>query len=153
MSISIQDIVDKTRVNEETITSWLQKHQVTQNIIENAYSEMTEACFRNMITNDFKPESYLFHYPQLSQYVFHIKDNEIKSIPFTVFLKHLENLKQSCESNDIRINAFIILYLAKKKSELKFCRSMFVRRISHYSYESAKAKFNSLAQSLLHSNI
>lgn len=156
---AINKLAELFGTHNHCIQLWIDNLNITEDEIEFAIVNFTKAQRFKFITEYIRPSEYLLDHPELIDHVQRIGVDNIKSLPESVFLQHLEQLqnadrigdlinKRSFPYNDYDAQVFLGLRHAENTSDIKFIKRMFGRSISHHTYPNARQKLNKMCQQL-----
>jgi hypothetical protein len=149
-------ISNKWGVSLCKVSKWLEINEPDKVLLERFVNEFTkeEGCF--LISNNMRLEDYIFEHKELLCDIERIPRKLIRKLTKEVYLKHLSNLVYvdsltnyyngfSFPFCSYNAEAFVILRNIKLKKDIKFLYEMFDRKKVHYTFISARRKFQLMA--------
>jgi hypothetical protein len=155
---TFQELAKDFGTHDYCIESWINGLKITATEIDFALSHFDKYQRRTIMSEKFRPVPYLVEYPELINNVQRIGIDNIKKLPESVYMAHLEQLKESDRLDDSINNrafpynsydaeVFCTLRHSTKKTDVKFIKGMYGRSIGHHSYPGAKRKLSTMALS------
>jgi hypothetical protein len=149
-------ISNKCGVSLCKVNKWLKINEPNKTLLERFVNEFTkeEGCF--LISNNMRLEDYIFEHKELLCDIEKIPRKLIRKISNEVYIKHLSNLVYvdsltnyyngfSFPFCSYNAEAFVILRNIKLKKDIRFLYEMFGRKKVHYTFISARRKFQLMA--------
>lgn len=155
---TLQELASDFGTHDYCIESWVNNLKVSMAEIDFALTHFDKYQRRTIMSERLRPMPYLAEHPELINHVQRIGIENIKKLPESVYMTHLNQLKESDRIDDYINNrgfpynsydadVFCALRHSTSKVEIKFIKGMFGRSISHHSYPSAKRKLSTIALS------
>jgi hypothetical protein len=156
--LSLQQLASEFGTHDYCIESWINNLKVSKTEIDFALNHFDKYQRRTIMSEKLRPMPYLVEHSELINHVQRIGVDNIKNLPESVYIDHLEQLKES-DRIDNKVNnrgfpyssydaeVFCALRHSTKKADVKFIKGMFGRSISHHSYPGAKRKLSTMSLS------
>lgn len=154
--MTLEELASSFGTHDYIIEKWVNNLQITQDEIVFALANLDKRQRFNLMLQKLRPAPYLLEHPELIAQIQTVDVEKIKALPEDVYLTHFKQLQEADKIDD-EVNkrqfpyssydaqVFCTLRHVKSKSDIKFIKGMFARRISHHSYPKARQKLSALA--------